>query len=130
MKTNEILCVVAAALLALASLHALAQPSASTAVAASAAPGEATATASGGMTAKETRAANRALRRKVYAAIVKHKEINAGDISVVARSGAVTLDGTVVDASQIDKVAEITKGVAGVTSVTNKLTVKKPFGGQ
>ncbi|MBP0595471.1 BON domain-containing protein [Paraburkholderia sp. LEh10] len=115
-----------AALIALASVHAWAQP-----------PGEASAAsngtavaASGGMTAKDIRKANRALRRTVYAAIVKHKEINAGDISVVAKSGAVTLDGTVVDASQIDKVAEIARGVPGVTSVTNRLTVQKPFGGQ
>ncbi|MEX3969087.1 BON domain-containing protein, partial [Paraburkholderia sp. EG286B] len=49
---------------------------------------------------------------------------------VIAKGGAVTLDGTVVDASQIDKVSEIAKGVPGVTSVTNKLTVEKPFGGQ
>ena len=34
------------------------------------------------------------------------------------------VNGTVVDASQIDKVAEIVRGVPGVTSVTNKLTVK------
>ncbi|MFT0174181.1 BON domain-containing protein [Paraburkholderia mimosarum] len=51
-------------------------------------------------------------------------------ISVVSRSGAVTLDGTVVDAAQIDKVAEIAGGVPGVTSAANRLTVRKPFGGQ
>lgn len=73
--------------------------------------------------------ANRALRRQVYAAIGKHKEISAGNISVIAKDGAVTLNGTVTDASQVGKVAEITKSVAGVTSVTNKLTVQKPFGG-
>jgi osmotically-inducible protein OsmY len=61
---------------------------------------------------------------------VKHKEISAGDISVVARGDAVTLDGTVEDASQIDRVAAITQAVPGVASVTNRLTVKKPFGGQ
>ena len=72
---------------------------------------------------------NRALRRKVYSAIVKNKEISAGNISVIAKSGAVTLNGTVTDATQIDKVAEIAKGVPGVTSVTNKLTVQKPLGG-
>jgi osmotically-inducible protein OsmY len=70
------------------------------------------------------------LRRKVYAAIVKHEEIDAGNISVIARGGAVTLDGTVADATQIDKVTEIATGVPGVMSVTNRLTVKKPFGGQ
>lgn len=75
------------------------------------------------------RKADRALRRQVYAAIGKHKEISAGNISIVARGGAVTLSGTVTDASQVDEVAEIAKGVPRVTSVTNKLTVQKPFGG-
>ncbi len=112
---------------ALASVHAWAHPGTSEA----SAPSNTTAVAaSGGMTGKDTRAANRALRRTVYAAIVKYKEIDAGDISVVAKGGAVTLNGTVVDASQIDKVAGIAQGVPGVTSVTNRLTVKKPFGGQ
>jgi osmotically-inducible protein OsmY len=41
----------------------------------------------------------------------------------------VTLSGTVTDASQVGKVAEIAKGVPGVTSVTNKLIVEKPLGG-
>ncbi|QCP50269.1 BON domain-containing protein [Trinickia violacea] len=101
-------------------------------------PGQ-TASASAGMPAASTsqgaaapvsaRKADRALRRQVYAAIGKHKEISAGNISVVARGGAVTLNGTVTDASQVNEVAEIAKGVPGVTSVTNKLTVQKPFGG-
>ncbi|MGF6702466.1 osmotically-inducible protein OsmY [Paraburkholderia sp. MM5496-R1] len=76
-----------------------------------------------------SRQANRALRRQVYAAIGKHKEISAGNISVIAKGGAVTLSGTVTEVSQINQVAEIAKGVPGVTSVTNKLTVEKPFGG-
>jgi hyperosmotically inducible protein len=87
-------------------------------------------TAPGTATAKATRQANRALRGKVYAAIVKHKEIDAGNISVIAKDGAVTLDGTVADAVQTDKVEEISKSVPGVMSVTNRLIVKKPFGGQ
>jgi osmotically-inducible protein OsmY len=65
----------------------------------------------------------------VYAAIGKHKEISAGNIGITARNGAVTLNGTVTDASQVNQVAEIAKGVPGVTSVTNKLTVQKPLGG-
>ena len=76
-----------------------------------------------------TRKADRALSRKVYAAIGKHKKISAGNISVVARGGAVTLSGTVTEAAQVSEVAQIAKGVPGVTSVTNKLTVQKPFGG-
>jgi hyperosmotically inducible protein len=86
--------------------------------------------ASGALTATAARQANRALRRKVYAAVVKHKEIDAGNISVIAKDGAVTLDGKVVDATQIDKVTEIAKGVPGVVSVTNRLTEKRQFGGQ
>ena len=78
--------------------------------------------------AREVRKANRALSRKVYAALAKHKEIDAGNISVVSRNGAVTLNGTVTDASQIDVVATIAQGVPGVTSVSNKLTVQRPFG--
>ncbi|MBC8728773.1 hyperosmotically inducible protein [Paraburkholderia sp. RAU6.4a] len=84
--------------------------------------------ASDSLTAKSNRKDNFALRRKVYAAIAQHKEINAGNISVIVRRGAVTLDGTVADASQVGEATEITRGVPGVTSVTNRLTVKKPFG--
>ena len=79
-------------------------------------------------TAREVRKANRALSRKVYAALAKHKEIDAGSISIVSRNGAVTLNGTVTESSQIGTVAEIAKGVPGVTSVTNRLSVKRPFG--
>ncbi|MFM0073674.1 BON domain-containing protein [Paraburkholderia sediminicola] len=82
-----------------------------------------------GAAAPTGRKADRALRRKVYAAIGKYKEISAGDISVIAKDGAVTLNGTVTEAAQINRVEAIARGVPGVTSVTNKLTVKKPFGG-
>jgi hyperosmotically inducible periplasmic protein len=125
MKTNFVLNLVVGVLVALVSVYAWSQTSepgvASPALAVP---------APSSMTDKESRQANRALRRKVYGAIVNHKDINAGNISVVAKGGAVTLNGTVTDASQIDTVAKIVRNVAGVTSVTNKLTVVKPFGGQ
>ena len=127
MKAKWALGIAGGVLIASASVLTWAQAGASEASAAS--NGTAIA-ASGSMTAKDIRKADRALRRKVYSAIVTHKEINAGNISVIAKGGAVTLDGTVVDAAQIDKVTEIAKGVPGVTSVTNRLTVKRPFGGQ
>ncbi|MFL9959954.1 BON domain-containing protein [Paraburkholderia sediminicola] len=92
-------------------------------------PGASAMAASGSAAPATGRKANRALRRQVYNAIVKHKEISAGNISVIAKDGAVTLNGTVTDASQVGKVAEIAQSVPGVTSVTNKLTVQKPFGG-
>jgi hyperosmotically inducible protein len=85
--------------------------------------------AASGPVAPAGRKADRALRRKVYAAIGKYKEISAGDISVIVKDGAVTLNGTVTEAAQIGNVEAITRRVSGVMSVTNKLTVKKPFGG-
>jgi len=85
--------------------------------------------AASGAAAPTGRKADRALRRKVYAAIGKYKEISAGDISVTAKDGAVTLNGTVTEVAQIGKAEAIARGVPGVTSVTNKLTVKQPFGG-
>lgn len=84
--------------------------------------------ASAASTPREIRKANRALSRKVYAALAKHKEIDAGAIGIAAKSGAVLISGTVPDASQINTVIEIVKGVAGVTSVTSKLSVQRPFG--
>ncbi|CAD6507885.1 BON domain-containing protein [Paraburkholderia sabiae] len=86
--------------------------------------------ASGASAPATGKKADRALRRKVYAAIGKNKEIKAGSISVTAKDGAVTLSGSVPDNNQIPKVAEIARGVPGVTSVTSKLVVQKPFGGQ
>jgi hyperosmotically inducible periplasmic protein len=118
----------AAALLVATSFNAWSQTSGA-ASASAGAQGASAMAASGSATPTPGRKADRALRRKVYAAIGKHKEISAGDISVVARDGAVTLNGTVTDVSQISQVADIAKGVDGVVSVTNKLTVKKPFGG-
>jgi hyperosmotically inducible periplasmic protein len=124
MKAIQALKLAAATLIVATSMNARPQTSAP----ASAPDGSAMAASSASSPATGKKA-DRALRRKVYAAIAKQKEIGAGDISVIAKDGAVTLNGTVTDASQIGKVAEIARGVPGVTSVTNKLTVKKPFGG-
>lgn len=123
MKTNKGLRLAIGTIIVAASLNAWSQGGP-----ASIAP-EASATVASGAVAPATgKKANRALRRKVYAAIAKHKEISAGNISVTAKNGAVTLHGTVTEALQVDTVAEIAKGVPGVTSVTNNLTVQKPFG--
>lgn len=127
MKTNKALELAVAAWFVAASTTAWSQP------------GEAASAPAGGQGASEMaasgaaapvgRKADRALRRRVYAAIGKAKEISAGDISVTAKDGSVTLNGTVTEAAQIGKAEAIARGVPGVTSVTNKLTVKKPFGG-
>jgi hyperosmotically inducible periplasmic protein len=128
MKTILIIELTAAVLIAGASFNAWSQTG-DAARAPVNAQGSSAMAASGSAAPTPGRKADRALRRKVYAAIGKHKEISAGDISIVARDGAVTLNGTVTDASQIGQVADIARGVDGVVSVTSKLTVKKPFGG-
>lgn len=128
MKSIQVLEMAVAVLLVAMSIGAWSQPG-QTASAPAAAPGTSSMAASGAAAPATGRKADRALRRKIYAAMGTHKEIDAGNISVIAKGGAVTLNGTVEDPSQINKVAEIAKGVPGVTSVTNKLTVKKPFGG-
>jgi hyperosmotically inducible protein len=127
MKTNKALELAVAAWFVAASTTAWSQPG----EAASATAGEqgASGMAASGAVAPAGRKADRALRRRVYAAIGKDKEISAGDISVIAKDGAVTLNGTVTEVAQIGKTDAIARGVSGVTSVTNKLTVKKPFGG-
>jgi osmotically-inducible protein OsmY len=127
MKKTKVVGLAVATLAAAASMNAWAQPqdAASAAAGAQAAP----ATSAPAAAAPTGRQADRALRRKVYAAIGKDKSINAGDISVRAKNGAVTLTGTVTESAQIGKVEEMAKSVPGVTSVTNKLTVEKPLGG-
>jgi osmotically-inducible protein OsmY len=128
MKSNQVVELAVAVLFVAASVNAWAQ-SGQTASAPAGGPGAPAIAASSASAPATGRKADRALRRKVYAAIGKQKEISAGDISVTAKDGAVTLNGSVREASQVDKVAEIASGVPGVTSVTNKLTVKKPLGG-
>ncbi|MBU9608154.1 BON domain-containing protein [Burkholderia multivorans] len=109
------------------SIGAWAQSGASASMAAST-PAGAGGAASAGMSPKAVRQANRVLRRKVYAALARHKEIDAGSISVIAKGGAITLNGTVAEASQIETVEQVARDVAGVTSVTNRLAVQRPLG--
>jgi hyperosmotically inducible periplasmic protein len=123
MKTMNGFRAVLGVAIAAASISAWAQDGASAVASAGTA-----VTTSGGMAGKAARQANRALRRKVYAALAKHKEIDAGDIGITAKGGAVLISGTVPEASQIGQVTEVTKSVPGVTSVTSKLTVQRPFG--
>ena len=62
-------------------------------------------------------------------ALSKAQGIDVSNIFVRARGGAVVLTGTVPDGAQIPKAEEVAKGVAGVTSVSNKLTLGQPNGG-
>ncbi|WP_028224321.1 BON domain-containing protein [Paraburkholderia ferrariae] len=73
---------------------------------------------------KSAKAANRALARKVRAALAKDKDVSVANITVRAKDGAVTLQGTVPEQPQVDRATEVAKGVAGVTSVKNALTIR------
>jgi len=85
--------------------------------------------AAGGQTAaasaKADKKANRQLGHKVRAALAKAKGLDVSSINVRAKSGAVTLTGTVPDQGQIDLAGNTAKGVAGVASVSNKLNVQQ-----
>jgi hyperosmotically inducible protein len=83
--------------------------------------------ASAEVDAKAAKRANRELAKQVRGTIAKEKSINAANISVKAKGGAVTLYGTVPAAAQIDTAAAIAKTVPGVTSVKNQITIQRTF---
>ncbi|MEI6001775.1 BON domain-containing protein [Paraburkholderia bengalensis] len=74
--------------------------------------------------AKAARQANRALSKKVLQALSKGG-VSTSRINVIAKGGQIALAGSVSDASQIDKAAQIAATVPGVTSVKNSLTFKE-----
>ena len=114
MKITRFVLVAGTALtLGAASLGAYAQAS-DTAAAPAAAP------------ATSNKSADRALAKAVKRALTKSKEIDASNIYVRARSGAIRLSGFVPQNDQIQMATDTTKGVSGVTSVDNKVTVRQP----
>jgi hyperosmotically inducible periplasmic protein len=70
------------------------------------------------------RKANHKLEHNVRVAISRAK-IPDADIRIVARSGKVTLDGTVPDESMVQPAGEAAGKVSGVTSVQNLLTMRE-----
>ena len=122
MKRANVLKLAACGVFALASIGVWAQ-SGQTAPAST---GSANA-ASAGIDAKAAKRANRELARQVRTTIAKEKSINAANISVKAKGGAVTLYGTVPAASQIDTATAIAKTVPGVTSVKNQIVIQRTF---
>jgi hyperosmotically inducible periplasmic protein len=67
------------------------------------------------------------LEKSIYKALAKYTDIDAGNISVVARNGVVTVTGIVRDADEIGAVERIVKSVQGVLVVRNKLAVQRAF---
>lgn len=62
---------------------------------------------------------------KVKAALIAESGLNSTDISTVTRDGVVQLSGFVDNQAQIDRAGEIARGVEGVKSVVNELSIKK-----
>ena len=77
-------------------------------------------------TKKEDRKLGYAVRR----ALSKAQGFDVSKVYVRARSGAITLTGTVPEGGQIAQAEEVAKGVAGVKSVSNKITLGVQGGGQ
>ncbi|CAL8479623.1 BON domain-containing protein [Caballeronia sp. S22] len=73
--------------------------------------------------AKAAKAADRALQKSVIRALSRTKGLRATTITVRARNGVVTLEGTVPEQSQMGLATQAAEGVEGVTSVTNALTL-------
>ncbi|HEV3432036.1 MAG TPA: BON domain-containing protein [Paraburkholderia sp.] len=73
--------------------------------------------------ATSSKAADRALRRRVLTALGKAKGLQTSGITVRAHDGAVLLEGWVPEQAQIDQVSQIVAAVQGVTSVKNTLTL-------
>jgi hyperosmotically inducible periplasmic protein len=79
--------------------------------------------------AKSVKQTDRKLGYSVRRALSKAQGFDVSNVFVRARSGAVTLTGTVPEGGQIAQAGEVAKGVAGVKSVTNKITLGVQGGG-
>lgn len=121
MNTNKTLKRIGGALILAASFNAWSQSSEPAAM--SADTGASTATQ--GTSKSAIRKANRALSKKVLKALSKGG-VDTSGINVLVKGSAIALAGSVPEASQVEKAGTIAKGVSGVTSVKNALTIKEP----
>ena len=62
---------------------------------------------------------------KVKAALLADANVKSFDIAVVTRKGEVQLSGFVDNQSQIDRAIEVARGIEGVRSVSNEMSIKK-----
>jgi hyperosmotically inducible protein len=79
-------------------------------------------------TAKAGRKADRKLELAVRRELGKTKGVDVSNISVRAHGGLIVLSGTVASGEQIPRAEEVAKGVAGVISVTNSLSLSPENG--
>ncbi|RKP59211.1 BON domain-containing protein [Pararobbsia silviterrae] len=74
--------------------------------------------------AASSKAANRALVKKVRKALAHAKGLEPTRIYTKAVDGVVTLTGSVPEQGQVDIATQAAQSVEGVSSVSNKLTVR------
>jgi hyperosmotically inducible protein len=82
------------------------------------------ASASSAPSARDSRAANRLLRKAVLRSLSRTKGLNVDRVVVVAKDGSILLEGYVPESNQIDLATSVAQSVAGVTAVINRLTVR------
>jgi len=71
---------------------------------------------------KTVRTANHRLALAVRHALSRTKGLDVARVVVLARSGKISLNGSMPTQDQVDKAADVAKNVAGVSSVNNQLT--------
>jgi osmotically-inducible protein OsmY len=128
MKAIQVVKLAGGALLVAASLQVYAQTDQSTAAPAAAASPTDAARQQFKQSRSEyraARAANRRLARQVRGALARDSRISVANITVRARDGAVTLQGSVPEAAQIDRATQVAKGVEGVKSVRSALSIRQ-----
>lgn len=74
-------------------------------------------------TKKSIRIANRQLSRNVRKALTKDSKIDVSHITVIAKNGAISLEGSVPEDGQIALATQIATGVNGVSAVANHLSI-------
>src|SRR5471032_2623009 len=74
---------------------------------------------------KGTRAQNRLLAKTVRRALTRTKHLTSSGITVLARGGVVTLDGTVPTDEEIQVATNVASNVPGVHAVTNNLLMQE-----
>jgi hyperosmotically inducible protein len=62
---------------------------------------------------------------RVKTAFLADENVKGSDIAVVTRNGKVQLSGFVDNQGQIDRAIEVTRGIEGVGSVSDEMSVKK-----
>ncbi|QGZ63061.1 BON domain-containing protein [Paraburkholderia acidisoli] len=78
------------------------------------------------LTKKQIRTQNHQLESKVRHTLNRTKELDASGITIVARNGKITLDGTAEDDTQIQLAATTAATVPGVTGVSNYVRMREP----